>query len=56
MYHYVNFLLCKNCTIIQSWDSTDRFMEKEKAMEMAQTIVRNLQDSGYKIYYRIMHN
>lgn len=54
MRYFVTFILCKNGEIIKTWDSSDHFVERVKAMEMAQTLVRNTQNSGYSIYYRIM--
>jgi hypothetical protein len=53
MRYYVTFILCKNGEILRLWNSSDRFAERVKAMEMAQTLVRNIQDSGYSIYYKI---
>lgn len=55
MRHYVTFILCKDSEIIKIWDSTDHFDDRVKAMEMAQTLVRNVQNSGYTIYYRIIY-
>ncbi len=54
MRYYVKFILCSGSTIIRTWNSVDRFVERVKAMEMAQIFARNIQDSGYIIYYKIM--
>lgn len=54
MNHYVIFILCKKNEVIKTWSSTDWFADRVKAMEMAQTVVRNTQNSEYTVYYKIM--
>ena len=49
----VEFIAMHDTTLYR-WTSTDKFDDKLAAMLMAQTIVRNSQNSPFTIYYKIL--